>query len=74
MSEGQPFTITLRWDAELHASIAEATDLPGVTGKGRTRAEALAAVQEAIRWQAEAATEGIPPAPGQPETDAQKSP
>ncbi len=73
MSEGQPFNITLRWDAELHAYIAEATDLPGVTGKGSTRAEALAAVQEAIRWQAEAATEGIPPTPPQSEGETQRS-
>ena len=55
--------ITLRWDQHQRTYVAEATDFPGVAGKGRTREEALAAVQDAIRWQAEAATEGSPPAP-----------
>ena len=72
MSESKQFDITLRWDKQQHTYIAEATDFPGVVGKGATHEEALAAVKDAIRWHAEAATEGIPPSP--PKSEPPKHP
>jgi predicted RNase H-like HicB family nuclease len=58
MAKGKEYQITLRWSEEEHAYIAQADDLPGVTGKGDTKEHALAAVQDAIRWWLDAPTEG----------------
>ncbi len=62
MSEGKQYTITLRWNEEQHSYTAQADDIPGVIGKGKTREDALVALQDAIRWWLEAATEGTAPA------------
>lgn len=74
MSGDKQFDITLRWDQHQHTYVAEATDFPGVVGKGSTHEEALAAVKDAIRWHAEAATEGRPSTPSQSEREAHRSP
>jgi predicted RNase H-like HicB family nuclease len=64
MAEGKQYRISLWWSEEQHAYIAQADDLPGVTGKGDTKEHAVAAVEDAIRWRLEASTEGThPPAP-----------
>lgn len=73
MSEDNTYDITLRSDEQQHLTIAKVTGLPGVVGKGHTREEAIAAVKEAIRWQAEAATEGHHPTVSPGETYAQDS-
>jgi predicted RNase H-like HicB family nuclease len=67
MSEGKAYDITLRWNAEQWAYLATVDELPGVEGTGRTREEALAAVQDAIRWRLESATEGTRPPPADTE-------
>ena len=65
MHESQQYNITLHWDEQQHTYIAEADDLPGVTGKGNTRENAIAAVEDAIRWWLESATEGTQPSQAQ---------
>ena len=70
MAEGKQYAISLWWSEEEHTYIAQADDLPGVTGKGDTKEHALAAVQDAIRWRLEAPTEGTrasAPPTGEPE-------
>ncbi len=67
MHEGKQYNITLRWDEQEHIYIASADDIPGVTGKGNTREHALAAMQDALRWWVESASEGTRP----PETPAE---
>ncbi len=64
MAEGKQYRVTLWWSDEEQTYIAQADDLPGVIGKGNTKENALAAVEDAIRWRLEAPTEGTyPPAP-----------
>ena len=74
MRRDKQLGITLRWDQHQHAYVAEATDFPGVVGKGSTHEEALAAVKDAIRWHAEAATEERPSTPSPSEWEEQPSP
>ena len=71
MHEGQQYNISLRWDEKEHTYIASADDLPGVIGKGNTRENALAAVQDALRWRMESASEGTRP-PETPENQSQR--
>ena len=70
-NSGNEYPITLRWSEEQHTYIATVDDLPGVEGKGHTRETALGAVQDAIRWWLEAATEGTRPSPTQTEAAQQ---
>lgn len=74
MSEGKKYSITLGWNEEQQSYIAQADDIPGVIGKGKTREAALVALQDAIRWWLEAATEGTVPASSQdaPESQSQQ--
>ena len=70
MADGKQFAISIWWSEEQHVYIAQADDLPGVMGKGDTKEDALAAVQDAIRWRLEAQTEGTrpdTPSEGQPQ-------
>ena len=74
MSKGKKYNITLGWNEEQQTYIAQADDIPGVSGKGKTREDALVALQDAIRWWLEAATEGtVPPSqPDKPEPQHQQ--
>lgn len=74
MSESKKYTITLGWNEEEQTYIAQADDIPGVIGKGKTRDDALVALQDAIRWWLEAATEGTAPpsSPDAPEPQHQQ--
>ena len=71
MSESTPGAITWRWVKQHHIYLAATTHLRGVMGQGQTIEEALAAVQEAIRTQAEATPSEemllclLPPEPAQ---------
>ena len=70
MHQGKQYNITLRWNEEQRTYRATVDDLPGVEGIGGTREEALAAVQNAIRWRLEAATEGTRPPATQQEPES----
>lgn len=60
-------TIWLRWSEDHQAYLAEAPELPGVEGSGKTYEEALASVLEAIRWWQEQGVELSGPSPAQPD-------
>jgi predicted RNase H-like HicB family nuclease len=74
MSKSKKYNITLGWNEEQHIYIAQADDIPGVIGKGKTREDALVALQDAIRWWLETATEGtVPPSsPDAPDPQLQQ--
>jgi predicted RNase H-like HicB family nuclease len=58
MSENDHFSIILRWSEAQHVYLGQVQDLIGVEGTGTTYEEALAAVQEAMRWWHERSGEG----------------
>jgi predicted RNase H-like HicB family nuclease len=57
-TEQDTYTILLRWSEDQHIYLGQVPDLIGVEGTGSTYEEALAAVQEAIRWWRKMSGEG----------------